>query len=50
MAAFKVTFEDRKGRKTTMTVEGLSTSDAKDNAAFFKNVYGQPVKAEPVKA
>lgn len=49
MAKFRVTFQDRKGRKTAMDIEALSTSDAKNTAEFFKNSYGTPVKAEPVK-
>lgn len=49
MANFKVTFEDHRGVKRVMTVEGLSTTDAKENALFFSGTYGKPVKAVAVK-
>jgi len=49
MAKFQVTFEDRKGKKSTLTVEDLNSGEARAQATFFENSYGKVVKVEPAK-
>lgn len=49
MARFKVTFEDRKGRKTAMVIEDINASGAAETASFFSNANGKVVKTEPIK-
>lgn len=47
---FQVTLKDRRtGRETVLDIEALNTTDAMDSAGFFRNTYGNPVKAKPVK-
>ena len=47
MAKFQVTFEDRKGKKSTMTVEDLNSGEARAQATFFQNSYGRVIDVKP---
>lgn len=47
MAKFQATFESKRG-KSTMVVEGLSQSDAKDVASFFELSRGKVVSVKPI--